>query len=175
MPLRFLEILFSSKENPSSVHLKFLEALSSIRQHLGFDPRQQSPSWGLSIHSCLIICSLEKPAGTWNMLSANLLSHLHKFMRYVFYLVYYYSQQGCQTFHSYLTGVAFSPGSNSVFITLLPTSFSLLKALLASALQLVLKSMPRVFRFFITIAPYFQIPISLSFLLLSKFFLKPQT
>lgn len=124
MPLRFLEILFSSKENPSGVHLKLLEVLSSIWQHLGFDPCQQSPSWGLSIHFCLIICSLEKPTGTWNVLPANLLSHLHKFMRYVFYLVYYYSQQGCQTFHPYLTGVAFSPVSNNIFITLPPTSFT---------------------------------------------------
>lgn len=43
MPLRFSGVLLSSKENPRGMHLKFLEALSSSWQHLGFDSCQQSP------------------------------------------------------------------------------------------------------------------------------------
>lgn len=70
----------------------------------------------------------------------------------------------------------FIPPHISLYFYHSPSNFiySLLKALLASALQLVPKSMPCVFRFFITTAPYFQIPISLSFLLLNIFFKSPK-
>ena len=75
-----------------------------------------------------------KNTNWYNILSRNLLSQIHKFIRYIFYTSYCHRLQRCQTCCIYVTGqkFTFSPGSNIYFLILLPDSIDcLLEVLLA--------------------------------------------